>query len=128
MRVSSASVVLPSSLVIHSNCSNRCASEPAMVYSSIWTWVSEHLCALGCCAWHLCGSLQLKEQLPMVDPLACTLMKAVAKCDIVLRIAEFSHGIVECTWHRLAMLLFPTLRESSGGSRGLFQSVPSFAR
>ena len=34
MRVSSTLVVLPGLLVIHSNCSNRCAFEPAMVHSS----------------------------------------------------------------------------------------------
>ena len=33
-----------------------------------------------------------KKQLPTVDPLACTSMKTVAKCDIVLRIAEFSES------------------------------------
>ena len=34
----------------------------------------------------------MKEQLPTVDPLARTSMKTVAKCDIVLRIAEFSES------------------------------------
>ena len=64
--------------------------------------VCERLCALGGCARHFFSSVGLcfflegfqltEEQLPIVDPLARTSMKTVAKCDIVLRIAER-------TWH-----------------------------
>ena len=45
------------------------------------------------CVFFFFGRLELcKEQLPTVDPLARTSMKTVAKCDIVLRIAEFSES------------------------------------
>ena len=33
-----------------------------------------------------------RKQFPMVDPLACTSMKTIAKCDMVLQIAEFSES------------------------------------